>query len=629
MLTAIIIASQLTGCSLFAESEMLTLINEGREIEIEVAMPSYEIVETGVKLFQPEWEQLDQATAYPELRSEFDTILNINKVSHNGINGKSGSLYVDRDGDIYGNTAMEDAFRNKVFVEKYWRDSKIKDSLIGIADKAYVDIGDNREHALMATLNAYLHLFQGYEQPEAFNPTVSVNREEFYAMVFKSEEGVQDLGVSVDFEDAIGGRDALRGLTGFAEKVHRDGFLQTSNKSLTDLNFRGSITRAEAIYLMINRHLNDQLEKVTGKEDAFKDTKNGGDIALKQKFKYEDKDTGDIVGKEMWQAYTIAYMIQNPRKGMQEELYKAMVVAKNLGLVEGDYARWDEPISRAETIDLLLRTYLAKNELYGYLSTVEYGKMNETKFRVYLENGLVVLGADEETGDRFGEGWFEDSILVEKPDIKRVLDSGFTLEKAVAGYYSFAERIIKEEGKTIYDELSPDNEKLLGGLARNMGTSLKEIRSIAPEDMELIMHRYDTVKRTGGVYREEEDKPVETVQKPVEQTQKPVEQTQKPSTPTSKTIEFKTDQWHTKEEREAAAQRAREGGDYDEWIERVIAWEGYQDWQKNSLVSPYYYGLGTDGTVYHDNLDQIPEHRRHLYKQTKGGKWYFHGGGLQ
>lgn len=161
---------------------------------------------------------------------------------------------------------------------------------------------------------------------------------------------------------------------------------------------------------MVNKHFPDQLEKVTGKEKAFNDTKNAGDIALKVGFKQKDKETKQIIEKDRWQSYTLAFMLQNPDKGMQEELYKSMVVAKDLKLIDGEDSRWDEPIGKAEAIQLIMNTHLAKNKLYGYLSEVEYGKINIDKFKIHSNIEGVdfnkVLGEDE-NGYKYGENWTE------------------------------------------------------------------------------------------------------------------------------------------------------------------------------------------------------------------------------
>ncbi len=227
----------------------------------------------------------------------------------------------------------------------------------------------------------------------SLNPTKSLTREEFYTLVFKTEEGVQELDIDEDFAKAVGGP---TNFTKFAQYVVDDGFLQVSNKSLDETTYKGKITRAEAIYLIINRHFKDKLEAVTGKEEAFKDTKNAGDLALKLKFK--EKINGEIV-------------------------------AKGLGLIEGNESRWDQPLSKAEALDLIIRTQLKKNELYGYLSEVERGMTNVDKFYTYKQvdnNYLKVIGIDED-GLAYGEDWTEEPRWARRYDLDTEVEPGMTV----------------------------------------------------------------------------------------------------------------------------------------------------------------------------------------------------------
>ena len=117
-------------------------------------------------------------------------------------------------------------------------------------------------------------------------------------------------------------------------------------------------------------------------------------------------------------------MIAKEDVGMQEELYKAMVVAKKLGLIEGNESRWDEPLNRAEAINLIIKVHLAKNEIYGYLTDVEYGEIDESKVEIIgeVEELGPVLGEDEL--GKYGENWAEDPEEFVQPNPNKKLSSG-------------------------------------------------------------------------------------------------------------------------------------------------------------------------------------------------------------
>ncbi len=467
MLTLIIMVSQLVGCSIMTSNEMVDMINQGQSITIELPAPAYEINIRGQQQENIDWVQLDQLKTFNNgFRQDIDSLLNINIISQNGINGKSGSLYVDEVGDRNGNTALENAFRNKVFVNKYWNNETVKGELAALVEQAYSDVDKNSEFAIMASLNAYYNLLPDYKNPDSFNGAMSLTREEFYTLVFKSEEGVKPIEIDTSFEQAIGGQTEY---SKYAQEVDEYGFLSIFNKSLDGTSYKGSISRAEAVYMIVNKHFTQELAKVTGREQAFKDTKNAGDIALKLGFK--EKINGEIIGKDRWQAYILAVSVQHPDKGLQEELYKAMVVAKNLNLINGSESRWDEPISKAEAIQLVVNTHLAKNSLYGYLSEVEYGRMNTSKFNTASENAFEVIGVDDE-GFAYGKDWTEVPESIAPADPSKLLDNGLTLGE-VKRAIDMQREHYKKNG---YSE--SEINKHLEELAKEFGSSLEEINRL-------------------------------------------------------------------------------------------------------------------------------------------------------
>ena len=425
VMTLIILTSQLAGCAVMPSAEMVSMIDKGQTITIELAEPSYKVSLKGKQQESIDWVQLDQLKTFNDgFRQGVDELFNINIVSENGINGKSGSLYVDDAGNRNGNTTLEDALRNKVFVTKYWNDSKVKDGLSKLAEDAYTDTSGNTAYSIAGTLNAYYNLMTDADNPSAFNPTQSLTRDDFYALVYKTENGVSNLEASVLFESSTGGKTDL---SIYSQGVHEYGFLSLANKSLDANSCRGSISRAEAVYMMVNKHFSDQLVNVTGKEKAYSDTKNAGDLALKAGFKVRDKDTKEVIAKDRWQSYTLAQMMINPDKGMQEDLYKTMVVAKNLGLISGEKSRWDEPISKSEALMLVVNTHLAKNSLYGFKSEVEYGTMEENSLTITQEGSEFVIDGINDEGYAYGVGWVESTPGLFETDPYDVTKTGRTL----------------------------------------------------------------------------------------------------------------------------------------------------------------------------------------------------------
>ncbi|MBU3209296.1 hypothetical protein KPL28_06560 [Clostridium algidicarnis] len=466
LISLIILVSKLTGYSNASSKEMVKMIDNGETITLNLASPSYDIKEKGEQQEEIEWVQLDQLKTFNQgFRQEFDELFNINIVTEKGVNGKSGCLYVDEAGDRDGNTTLEDAFRNKTFVTKYWDSSEVKGKLIKLGNAVYTDVSSSDSDAIAGSINAYYNLMPDSTNPESFNGTKSLTREQFYELVYKTENGLQEIEIDKNFEKAVGGPTEH---TKFAQGVDEYGFLSVENKSLDGTSYSGSISRSEAIYMLVNKHFKDEMSKVTGKEKAFKDTKNAGDLALKAGFKYKDKESKEIVAKDRWQSYTLAYMLKNNTKGMQEEVYKAMVVAKNLGLLTSDESRWDEPLSKSESIMLIANTQLAKNKAYGYLSEAEYGKVNLDKFKI-ATGKPEVLGTTEDGLD-YGKDWIQSEGMPSDPN--KVLSNGITLWDAKLQYDAAKESMVR------LGLPKAELDAFLKDVAEGLGTTVLEIESL-------------------------------------------------------------------------------------------------------------------------------------------------------
>lgn len=483
VISLIVMASQIMGTSVVASASMVDMINNGQEVSIEVSQPSYNINVQGQQQQTFEWVQLDQLKTFNGFRQNFDSVFNINTVTEGNLNGKSGCLYVDQDGDRNGNTSLLDALRNKAFVTKYWSDSNVKNKVIALGKEAYTDVSGSDSYALAGAINAYFNLIPNYENPNAFNPTKSMTREEFYSMVFRAKTSVNTVTTDKGFVNTLGGKTML---SDYAQGVDELGFLNINNKSLDGNSYKGSISRAEAVYLLVNAMFQDQLQKVSGSEKAFNDCKNAGDLALKAGFKTKNAD-GSITGKDRWQSYTLAYMMQHPEDGMQEELYKAMVVAKNNNIITESDSRWDEPISNAEAILMFINAGLAQNNLYGYKSEAEYGKINAAKFSVSSE-GLVATGYAQD-GTAYGKGWAEPSAEEKTSDPNKKLSSGLTLFEA-------AQKIkTTVDGMASMGESMEDNMDYINQQCEKLGTTLEEISKLPVDAMNQTEAKNQQVKQ--------------------------------------------------------------------------------------------------------------------------------------
>lgn len=338
-LTAVIIASQLMGCAAMTQSELLQAINNGDQIEIEVIEPGF-VEDAQGQETALSWTELASLTTNADLRSGWDDTLGIIRTDE----GKNGVFYVNEAGDNENNNTLKVVMHNRAFVQSL----ENEDSLTALADaslKNYADIEDNETmKAVYMGINGYFNLLPDNE-PNYANPDSSLMRNEFMAMVYRADTPVQEITVDENFVTAVGQSD----YNIYAQGVNDNAYLSTEDKNLDNLTYNGAISRAEAIYLIVNRYFSEDFNSVdlNSSKSSLTDATDGGDIAAKQKFIENDKM------KDRWRAYELQYAIQNPDDGLPTDLYKALVVANQKGLISAT-TRWDEAITRSEAVELLV-----------------------------------------------------------------------------------------------------------------------------------------------------------------------------------------------------------------------------------------------------------------------------------
>lgn len=394
-ITMVIIASQLMGCAAVTQSELLQMINQGDAIEIEVATPINQEQGTESAL---DWQELASLSTNPDLRKSWDDILMITPTD----TGKNGVLYVNAEGNNEPNNTLRVALHNSEFL-KYLDSEADSLQLSNAVQGNYADLEENdTTRALYMGINGYFNLLPD-ANPNYANPDSTLQRNEFMAMVFRAETPVQDLTADNAFADAVGQSDYNIYAQGLAE----NSYLDTASKSLNNLTANGTITRAEALYLLVSRYFSDDMASVDIKTATFNDAKDGGDIASKQKF------IEDGTKKDYWKSYELTYAIQNPDDGLPTDLYKALVVAKSKGLI-GDVTRWDEALTRSEAIEFLVKAlrqekgitqFNAKQAKIEGHEVQETAEPEATETVEDLEDGInstytdVELGDDEYQGD--------------------------------------------------------------------------------------------------------------------------------------------------------------------------------------------------------------------------------------
>ena len=350
LLTAIAVCEtslQLTGCASTASKELADMVSSGEKIDIQlVASENYQLL-VGTPV---DWKRLGELIDQEELRDVMDEQLDIHPF---GSHSKFGVLYVNPETEEWeSNNTIENVYKNKAFHE-YWEDADKQKEIQEATLSAYIDLDESTpvDEVKIAALNAYFNIFADGDDG-SFSGENILTREQFITGLAKAHVQAEDGAVaSEEMVDLLGDVPGAA----YASYVIESSYLDKESESLNDLNFTKGMTRAEALYMIVKTYYPDEFASVDVSSKCYSDCKNAGDIAAKAS---EQTET-TVSGAKYYRAANLAYMLENPSKGMDEELYRAMVVAYNHELA-GDStseSRWDEGITKLEALQMLIKVY--------------------------------------------------------------------------------------------------------------------------------------------------------------------------------------------------------------------------------------------------------------------------------
>lgn len=365
-LTVIMIASGLCACSSCSQSEALKMINNGEQIELEVATLEHEEKGTEADIT---WTELAKLDTYSDFRTAFENAMEIT------VNGglKEGVVYVDLEGKQTNNSTMYNAFMNSQFISK-WNDETIQSQLNDGISTTYADLEDSDHTA--AILNAYFNLLDD-NQPNYFNGGASLTRGEAMTMLMRAVTPVEDLKTNDNFKSLVGDNK----YTGYASYMDSYSFISSSDKSINEQNFNGAMTRAEFVYMVMNYTFGKEtVSNYDSSKVSLNDCKNAGDIAKTEEFS----------GKDYCNSYVLRQMINNPDLGATTEIYQALAMAKDIGII-GSETRFDESISKTEGIEIIASAFNAYVTLNGSQTEVGTGELAD-----YTEQAKALYESNKE-----------------------------------------------------------------------------------------------------------------------------------------------------------------------------------------------------------------------------------------
>ena len=485
VLLTILALSMFTACGneqTASNSNNNNIVNNENSTNIE--SESQELKDDENTTAELSWIPLAELTTYQDtlrlpLEEVFNTKLNAEKGE------KEGHLYRDHNGITVQNNTLYGVLANttaKQILEKDYTISALSEAALN----TYIDLDDTDEATMKnfyMAINGYFNLLPDTEEGYS-NADTTLTRAEFMAMLMRAETPVDTtLKVEDTFADAVGNSEYNL----YAQEVEKDAYINLSDKSLNNQTYNGTITRAEAIYLLMNHYFADELVSLDLSKTTvtFTDAKDGGDIASAQDY---TKDYG--------KSYEIVYALNNPAAGLPTDIYKALIIAEKRGLIDSSKdTRWDEGITKSEAIEFMYKTLtIATAPIYlADDNTVNNNTTNDTNTGSTENAGNTENNTSTDKKDpsyyinewgTFDYGWEEADITREEDLADGWL--GFTVHKDEGAEWSY---VTYNKDGTRYDigDLLPNNKIYTGAdaeeyaayehkLAEDYANALKELR---------------------------------------------------------------------------------------------------------------------------------------------------------
>lgn len=344
-----VMSTLLTACNSEAKA-LVEQMNSGADCTITVTG-------TASSESEPlEWIELDQLQTHSSLRRNFDDAFGIVRFD---VGSKNGVMYSDLDGNWTGNNTLYNAFKNRTFVEDYWNNGKVKSTLAEYAREEFSDVNSD-DVAVVAGMNAYYNII-----PSAADGTsglsANATRAEAMGAIFRADTPVESVEANAEFATAVG--DSEWNI--YAQDLASYSWLDYTNGSLNSDNYNGFITKAEFVYMLMNRYFPDEMNSAIANIS-------GKTVAEKQGFISTDKETGNVTYGHAWQAYVLQYGLSNEKAELQEQLSAALQLANSKGIVQST-SDWRNPIMKYDVVNMLIKTYEVMGESSGYSVAVRNG----------------------------------------------------------------------------------------------------------------------------------------------------------------------------------------------------------------------------------------------------------------
>ncbi len=335
---AVVLAMQMTGCK--------NNIDTSKPVVIDVSVSENDI-ESKAELT---WTELGELKTCEKMRTAVDTVFGNDIVG--GV--KYGPFYIDSQGNQCTNNTLKVVLGNRYVAEMFATGGNVDIEKVDSSNLGAIESTTDSDQS-PALFNAYFNLLPD-STPNYFNGGDTLSRAEAMSLVTRATTPVQSLNVSDDFTSAVTGTDYDQYIN-YAAQQNENSYINTNDKSLTADNFKGAMSRAEFIYLIMNEVYGaDEVQNYDTSKTTLKDCTNAGNLSEELKIADSDRCNG----------YTLKYSLENVDKGVTEELYKSIAMAADKGIITTE-TRWNEGITKSEAIEIVVNAFMQYYDEQGYL----------------------------------------------------------------------------------------------------------------------------------------------------------------------------------------------------------------------------------------------------------------------
>ena len=160
-----------------------------------------------------------------------------------------------------------------------------------------------------------------------------LTRAEAMSLLYRTISPDSTPQVDTDFDKTVG--DTEYNL--YAKEYKKEAYINVTDSSLDKSTYNSTMSRGEAIYLLMNRFYGEEL-----------DTYNADNVKLE-----DAKDKGEETGRTRIEE--LSEMLNNPEAGVEHSMYKAIALANEKGILDTAKTRWNEGITKEELIELIIK----------------------------------------------------------------------------------------------------------------------------------------------------------------------------------------------------------------------------------------------------------------------------------